>query len=209
MLTSKRLAAIITMSAGIGSLFICAFTAIANEAVDPFADYTPAATTIKCPHIPEGNITLPQCQGKEATCVGTTGDDVIIGTDGDDVIVGYTGNDVIHADAGNDLVCGGPGNDSLFGARGDDTMYGGEGNDWLFGAQGDDSLDGGPGDFDVLWGGPGVDNLDGGPGEKDVCMLQREMGIAEEGCDSQYPPPGYVHEEEPEPGILKLSKSGS
>jgi len=207
--TSKYLATAITVAVAIGSLLIGASGARAESVAEQFPDYFPAATIIKCPHIPEGLINIPTCQGQEATCIGTEGDDVVIGSDVDDVIVVGKGNDVVHADAGDDLVCGGPGNDSLFGARGEDIMYGEEGNDWLFGAQGVDNLDGGEGDFDVLWGGPGIDILDGGPGDNDVCMLQREMGIAEAGCDSQYPPPGYVHDEEPEPGILKLSKVDS
>ncbi len=207
--TSKRLATAQLVAAGIGSLLLVASTARAADVANQFPDYHPAATIIKCPHIPEGMVDIPTCHGVTATCVGTDGDDLLIGTEEDDVIVVGPGNDVVHADAGNDLVCGGPGNDSLFGARGDDIMYGEEGNDWLFGAQGADTLDGGPGDFDVLWGGPGIDILDGGPGDNDVCMLQREMGTAEAGCDTQYPPPGYVHEQEPEPGILKLSKVGS
>ena len=83
-------------------------------------------------------------------------------------------------------------------------MLGEEGTDWLFGAPGPDRLYGGPGDYDILWGGPGVDYLDGGPGDFDVCMLQREMGeYDKEGCDTIYPPPGYVHDEDPEAGLLK------
>jgi hypothetical protein len=209
MKSSKGLVTAIAAAAGMGSALIVVSAAMAAEA-DPalFPDYHPASAIIKCPYIPEGLAEVPMCQGKVATCVGTDDNDLIIGTDKDDVIVAGDGNDVVHADAGNDLVCGGPGDDSLFGARGDDTMYGEEGNDWLFGAKGVDILYGGPGD-DVLWGGPGIDELDGGDGDYDVCMLQREMGKAGPGCDTQYPPPGYVHEEEPEPGMLKLGKSGS
>ena len=58
----------------------------------------------------------------------------------------------------------------------------------------------------MLWGGPGFDDLDGGPGENDVCLLQREMGAYSDDCDTVYPPPGSVHDQEPEPGILKLPK---
>ena len=200
--------AAILAAAGIASLLAGATTVAAEDVADQYPDYFPAATIIKCPHIPDGLVDIPTCQGFEATCVGTDGDDLLIGSEEGDVIYVGTGNDVVHGDAGDDLICGGPGNDSLFGARGADEMYGEDGNDWLFGAQGEDLLDGGPGDFDVLWGGPGIDVLEGGPGDHDVCMLQREMGTAEAGCDSQYPPPGYVHDEEPEPGILKLSKVG-
>jgi hypothetical protein len=169
-----------------------------------FPDYNPAHTVIKCPYLPEGLTEIPSCAGEPATCVGTDGPDLILGTDEDDVIVAGGGNDVVHADAEDDIVCGGPGNDSLMGARGLDRLFGGPGNDWLFGAPGDDELDGGEGDFDVLWGGPGFDQLNGGPGAYDVCLLQREMGDFDaEGCNTVYPPPGYVHDEEPDPGVLR------
>jgi Ca2+-binding RTX toxin-like protein len=170
---------------------------------DRFPGYSPADTVIKCPHIPPGLQEIPKCNGKQATCVGTDGHDLILGTEEDDVIVAGAGNDVVHGDAANDTICGGPGNDSLMGARGDDTMFGEEGDDWLFGAPGADTLDGGPGDFDVLWGGPDFDKLDGGPGSNDVCMLQRDMGEAGPGCDTVYPPPGYQHDEEPDAGVLR------
>jgi hypothetical protein len=86
-------------------------------------------------------------------------------------------------------------------------MYGGPGDDWLFGAPGADIMFGGPGDHDVLWGGPGIDKLDGGPGSYDVCMLQREMGEADKvGCNTVYPPPGYQHDDEPDPGMLRQTQ---
>ena len=171
---------------------------------DQFPDYDPAHTVIKCPYLPAGMTDIPLCGGQRATCVGTAGADLILGTDEDDVIVAGEGNDVVHGDAEDDIVCGGPGNDSLMGARGLDRLFGGPGNDWLFGAPGDDELDGGEGDYDVLWGGPGFDKLNGGPGAYDVCLLQREMGDYDAvGCNTVYPPPGYVHDEEPDPGVLR------
>jgi len=175
-----------------------------ERTADRFPGYNPAHTVIKCPYLPAGLEEVPLCAGKPATCVGTDGHDLILGTDEDDVIVAGAGNDVVHGDAEDDIVCGGPGNDSLMGARGADRLFGGPGNDWLFGAPGDDELNGGDGDYDVLWGGPGFDNLDGGPGAHDVCLLQREMGDFDaEGCNTVYPPPGYVHDEEPDPGVLR------
>ena len=171
---------------------------------DQFPDYNPAHTVIKCPYLPEGMKDVPLCGGQRATCVGTAGADLILGTEDDDVIVAGPGNDVVHGDAADDIICGGPGNDSLMGARGVDRLFGGPGNDWLFGAPGGDELNGGPGDYDVLWGGPGFDKLNGGPGDFDVCLLQREMGDFDaEGCNTVYPPPGYVHDEEPDPGVLR------
>jgi hypothetical protein len=173
---------------------------------EAFPDYTAAHTVIKCPFLPPDLSKVPLCHGEKATCVGTDGHDLILGSDKNDVIVAGPGNDVVHGDAGDDILCGGPGNDSLFGARGADIIYGGPGDDWLFGAPDPDELYGGPGDFDVLWDGPGYGKLDGGPGNHDVCMLQREMAEVIEGtCETIYPPPGYLHDEEPEPGVLKKS----
>jgi Ca2+-binding RTX toxin-like protein len=173
---------------------------------EAFPDYTAAHTVIKCPYLPPGLSEVPLCHGKKATCVGTDGHDLILGSDKHDVIVAGPGNDVVHGDAADDILCGGPGNDSLFGARGADIIYGGPGDDWLFGAPDPDELYGGPGDFDVLWDGPGYGKLDGGPGNYDVCMLQREMAEVIEGtCETIYPPPGYLHDDEPEPGVLKKS----
>jgi hypothetical protein len=183
-----------------------AFAAGPEITQDQFPDYHPAHTVIKCPYLPADLKDVPMCGGKRATCVGTDGPDLILGTDEDDVIVAGGGNDVVHGDAGDDTICGGPGNDSLMGARGLDRLFGELGDDWLFGAPGDDELDGGDGDYDVLWGGPGFDILNGGPGAFDVCLLQREMGDFDAvGCNTVYPPPGYVHDEEPDPGVLRKS----
>ena len=171
------------------------------------ANYQPAHNPIQCPYIPADLNTIPTCRGEQATCVGTRGHDVILGTDGDDVIVAGPGNDVVHGDRGNDIICGGPGNDSLTGAKGQDSMFGGPGNDRLFGGVDPDVLHGGPGDFDVLWGGPGLDYLDGGHGSHDICMLQREMGdINPDGCNTIYPPPGYLHEDDLDPGVLRRAE---
>ena len=184
-----------------------AFGAGPGAPADLFPDYHPAHTVIKCPYLPEGLTDIPSCGGQPATCIGTAGADLILGTDKDDVIAAGGGNDVVHGDAGNDTVCGGPGNDSLMGARGVDRLFGGPGDDWLFGAPEGDELNGGEGDYDVHWGGPGYDKLDGGPGAYDVCLLQREMGDFDaKGCNTVYPPPGYVHDEEPDPGVLRRNE---
>ena len=159
---------------------------------------------IVCPYLPDDMVEIPECDGRQATCVGTNGHDILWGTDGDDVIVAGAGNDIVQADAGDDVVCGGPGNDALHGSRGNDKLLGGDGDDWLFGARGEDTLLGGAGDFDVLWGGPDVDQLDGGPGENDACLLQRDRGNANlNECEAVHPPPGYVHDEvELAPGVI-------
>lgn len=187
-----------------GGLVVAAGPEVTTER---FPGYNPAHTVIKCPYLPSGLKEIPLCGDRPATCVGTIGADLILGTDEADVIVAGHGNDVVHGDADDDVICGGPGNDSLMGARGLDRLFGEEGDDWLFGAPGDDELDGGKGDHDVLWGGPGFDKLNGGPGAYDVCMLQREMGEFDaDGCNTVYPPPGYVHDEEPDPGVLRATE---
>ena len=184
----------------------CAIAAGPEIDKEAFPDYEAAHTVIKCPYLPPGLGEVPTCHGKKATCVGTAGHDLILGSDQSDVIVAGGGNDAVHGDAGDDILCGGQGNDSLFGARGADIIYGGPGDDWLFGAPDPDELYGGPGDFDILWEGPGFGKVDGGPGDYDVCMLQREMAeVNEDTCETIYPPPGYLHDDEPDPGVLKRS----
>lgn len=95
-----------------------------------------------------------RCSGREATIVGTPGDDRLVGTPGRDVIAALAGDDRVLARGGGDVVCGGAGRDRL---------QGGPGTDVLLGQAGDDALSGGP-DHDVLRGGPARDVCSGGPG---------------------------------------------
>jgi Ca2+-binding RTX toxin-like protein len=96
------------------------------------------------------------CHGREATIIGTDGDDRLNGTTGPDVIVARDGDDRVRGLGGDDVLCGGPGADRLSGGDGDDELYG--------------ELDGrrarGGGDYvwrgDTLAGGLGDDVLDGG-----------------------------------------------
>lgn len=97
---------------------------------------------------------LVECNGLEATIIGTEGHDLITGTSGPDVIHGLGGHDVIFGLAGDDVICGGDGNDSIFGDDDDDSLYGEAGNDSLYGGSGDDELYGG-GTYP-----PGLDNND-------------------------------------------------
>jgi predicted extracellular nuclease len=106
----------------------------------------------------------PTCLGREATIVGTAGDDRIEGTGGDDVILARGGHDRIDAGGGDDVVCAGRGDDRVEGGDGDDQLDGGPGDDHLDGGDDDDTLSGGRGD-DRLDGGDGDDQLDGGPGD--------------------------------------------
>lgn len=62
------------------------------------------------------------CDGKAATIVGTTWDDVLVGTPGDDVIAGLGGDDVIEGLGGNDTLCGNEGDDRIDGGDGTDVI---------------------------------------------------------------------------------------
>jgi Ca2+-binding RTX toxin-like protein len=122
-----------------------------------------------------------QCEGLDATIVGTQGNDDIRGTRGPDVINALGGDDTIRGRGGDDIICGGAGDDviygkgdhdSLFGQAGDDTLLAAGGSDFLVGGQGNDALNGGGGGDqlfgdegdDTLRGGGRNDNSDGGPG---------------------------------------------
>lgn len=83
----------------------------------------------------------PQCNGLEATHVGTNGNDIIRGSHGDDIIVALGGNDIVYGMNGNDVICGGDGNDKLYGNSGDDILIGQEGFDRLDGGRGNDTCD--------------------------------------------------------------------
>src|SRR5215210_3184467 len=91
-----------------------------------------------------------KCEGREATIVGTKGDDTLNGAPHSDVIVGLEGNDTIFGRRGNDRICGleepNPGlsvsrdKDKIIGGPGDDALVGGNEQDKLKGEQGDDFL---------------------------------------------------------------------
>jgi Ca2+-binding RTX toxin-like protein len=85
------------------------------------------------------------CKGKQATLIGTNGNDAFSGTPGRDVMAGLGGNDRLSGLAGNDLICGGKGKDTLIGGKGKDKLYGQKGKDKLKGKAGKDLCVGGPG----------------------------------------------------------------
>jgi hypothetical protein len=76
------------------------------------------------------------CNGRQATILGTSGDDgALNGTSGDDVILGFGGNDTINGMGGNDSICGGAGNDTILEGLSPD------GADWISGGAGTDTVD--------------------------------------------------------------------
>jgi hypothetical protein len=131
----------------------------------------------------------PRCKGRNATHLGTSGNDEILGTDGPDVVLALGGRDVVKSRDGNDVVCGGPGNDRLrmgnsekggadraFGQGGRDRLFGQGGRDVLRGGAKKDLIKAGSGK-DRLFGQGGNDNLRGqggadkmnGGGGRDLC----------------------------------------
>lgn len=124
------------------------------------------------------------CDGKAATIVGTSGNDLILGTAGNDVIVALGGNDTIYALGGNDTVCAGtgddviylgPGHDVAFGGAGNDTIDAGPGNDRIYGQRGNDTLSCGTGANDYADGGLGQDSFAGGVND---CASYDSIGFA-------------------------------
>lgn len=114
-------------------------------------------------------IEAPRCHGRQATIVGTDGNDVLRGTPGRDVVWGGKGDDTIYGSLGNDLLCGGPGADLIHGGRGNDTVDGGAGDDdRAIGDLGDDRVLGGAGAYDEVAGDLGIDIVNGGPGNFDL-----------------------------------------
>jgi uncharacterized repeat protein (TIGR01451 family) len=98
----------------------------------------------------------PTCGGREATIIGTDGNDVLEGTEKRDVIAALRGDDQVRGLGGKDLICGLGGNDLLKGQAGGDELRGGGGDDRLGGGSGADLLRGGTG-RDTCRGGPGAD----------------------------------------------------
>jgi 4-amino-4-deoxy-L-arabinose transferase-like glycosyltransferase len=91
------------------------------------------------------------CLGREATIVGTEGNDQVEGTAAADVIVTLGGDDVIDGGGGDDLICAGGGNDQIYGGDGDDSLEGEDGDDRLFAGPGRDVVSGGAG-IDLCYG---------------------------------------------------------
>ena len=126
-----------------------------------------ATILVASPVLSQEDNPVPQCDGLDATIIGTDGDDVLQGTFRDDVIVGLGGNDTITGASGNDTICGGDGADIIDGQSGADVIFGGEGNDQIRGSSGNDTIEGGDGD-DFLEGNSQDDTIHGGDGDDDI-----------------------------------------
>jgi uncharacterized repeat protein (TIGR01451 family) len=125
---------------------------VASADTDPQpANNTDTETTTVIPAPPPAT-----CGGREATIVGTNGNDTLVGTDKRDVIAALRGDDQVRGLGGKDIICGFGGNDRLKGQGGNDEVRAGGGDDRLGGGGGNDLLKGGTG-RDKCRGGPGAD----------------------------------------------------
>jgi Ca2+-binding RTX toxin-like protein len=86
-----------------------------------------------------------RCLGRQATIIGTAGNETLTGTPGPDVIVGLGGKDTVNALGGNDVICGRTGKDKLKGGPGNDRLLGNKAADSLVGGGGGDQCRGGKG----------------------------------------------------------------
>jgi len=100
---------------------------MARRAVSLFTALAVWAATMS----PAGAQVTAMCDGRVATIVGTSGNDVLEGTNGPDVFAALQGDDILWGFGGDDVMCGGVG---------DDLIVGGGGFDIIFGAQGDDEI---------------------------------------------------------------------
>jgi hypothetical protein len=102
-----------------------------------------------------------KCKGRQATVLGSHGQDLLLGRPQADVIVAGRGNDVVRGIGANDLICLGGGNDRGNGGSGNDRLLGGSGRDRLSGSSGNDRLIGGRGRDRCSGGGGGRDRAPG------------------------------------------------
>jgi hypothetical protein len=179
---------IITCTPVSGALYPIGSTTVWCQAYDAAINIVETTFTVEVPD-------TGFCQGKDATILGTPGNDRIPDTEGPDVIAGLGGDDVIHAQGGDDIICGGEGNDDLGGYTGNDIisggagddsgMSGGEGNDRMFGDAGVDGMFGDAGN-DLMDGGSDSDYGDGGAGI-DQCINFEPFVMADSpiNCESE------------------------
>lgn len=119
----------------------------------------------------------PSCLGREATVVGTPGDDTLRGTNPlGEVVFLDSGNDTYNGTGGDDVVCGGAGRDKIRGAGGNDALSGGPGRDQLSGGEGNDIVRGNGG-RDYIAEGAGDDRVDGGQGKDWLTYLFQSNAV--------------------------------
>ena len=99
-----------------------------------------------------------QCDGEDATVVGTFNDDTLILTGDGQVVVSFDGSDRIVGSEGNDKICPGHNNNIVYGNGGNDTIRGGGLSETFFGGSGNDTIEGGGGS-NLLVGAGGNDRL--------------------------------------------------
>ena len=133
----------------------CAGQPVMHNDVSFFADWINARIA--------GVVQNPLCNFREATIVGTEGNDRIVGTDRIDIIVGLGGDDVIIGLGAPDIICGGDGRDRISGNAGNDWIDGGDGRDVIWGRRGNDFINAGN-QSDRVNGGAGNDDIRGGGG---------------------------------------------
>ncbi|HET7482873.1 MAG TPA: hypothetical protein VFK89_08435, partial [Actinomycetota bacterium] len=81
-----------------------------------------------------------RCLGRDATILGTPGNDRLVTRHAGDVVAGLGGNDVIIATDPRAVLCGGAGDDSIRGVlthKGYSRLVGGSGNDDLAAGEAD------------------------------------------------------------------------
>lgn len=99
--------------------------------------------------VPGSVAAVPQCDGQDATILGTAEADELTGTPGPDVVVLGSGDDRFVGGDGDDVVCGDGGADTIYPGAGNDSVFGGDGEDTVYAGTGDDEFDGGL-EFDRL-----------------------------------------------------------
>jgi Ca2+-binding RTX toxin-like protein len=162
-----------------GACDVGAVEFVPDLATDSDGDGVPDVLEDAAGSDPNDPDSVPQCDGRDFTILGSLVDDVLEGTNGRDVIVALDGDDTVHARNGDDVVCGGRGDDQLHGGNGSDQLHGDEGRDTIRGGNGNDVANGGA-DDDRLYGNNGRDQLDGGPGDDQI-----NGGRGRDQCDGE------------------------
>ena len=73
-----------------------------------------------------------ECDGEEATHLGTKKAEEVVGDSDSNVIIGLQGNDLLRAGQSEDKVCGNNGDDVIYGGADGDRLFGGNGDDIIY-----------------------------------------------------------------------------